>query len=111
MGYPLFQHAYVVKDLDLAVHRWSELFGAGPFAIRSHHVAPRFTYRDTPQQADVSYAFGYLGDLMIQFVQQHDDTPSIYREMYGSEEEGFHHVASLVHDFAGARQHFLDQGF
>jgi hypothetical protein len=59
----------------------------------------------------VSYAFGYLGDVMIQLIEQHDDTPSIYREMYGPDEEGFHHVASLVHDFAAARQHFLDQGF
>ena len=59
--YPLFQHAYLVSDLDGSVRRWSELFGAGPFAIRHHHVASRFTYRGTPAQADVSYAFGYLG--------------------------------------------------
>ncbi len=31
--------------------------------------------------------------------------------MYGSGEQGFHHVATLVHDFPAARQHFLDQGF
>ena len=109
--YPVFQHAYVVSDLDASVRRWSELFGAGPFAIRSHHVAARFTYRATPAQADVSYAFGYLGDLMIQLIQQHDDTPSIYRDMYGPDDEGFHHVACLVHDFGAARQHFLDHGF
>ena len=59
----------------------------------------------------MSYAFGYLGDVMIQFIEQHDDTPSIYREMYGPGEEGFHHVATLVSDFPAARQHFLDQGF
>ena len=109
--YPLFQQAYVVSDLDASVRRWSDLFGAGPFAIRWHHVAPRFTYRGTPAQADVSYAFGYLGDVQVQLIQQHDDTPSIYRDMYGPDEEGFHHVACLVHDFAAARQHFLDHGF
>jgi Glyoxalase/Bleomycin resistance protein/Dioxygenase superfamily len=109
--YPLFQHAYVVTDLDGAVRRWSELFGAGPFALRWHHVAPRFAYRGTAAQADVSYAFGYLGDIQVQLIQQHDDTPSIYRDMYGPDEEGFHHVATLVHDFASARQHFLDHGF
>ena len=100
--YPLFQHAYVVTDLDAAVRRWSELFGAGPFALRWHHVAPQFAYRGTPDQADVSYAFGYLGDIQVQLIQQHDDTPSIYRDMYGPDEEGFHHVATLVHDFASA---------
>ena len=109
--YPFFQHAYVVTDLDAAVRRWSELFGAGPFALRWHHVAPRFAYRGTPAQADVSYAFGYLGDIQVQLIQQHDDTPSIYRDMYGPDEEGFHHVATLVHDFAAAAEHFLDHGF
>jgi len=109
--FPLFQQAYVVADLERSVAEWSRVFGAGPFAIRAHHRAVRFEYRGTPQEADVSYAFGYLGDTMIQLIEQHDDTPSIYREMYGPGEEGFHHVATLVHDFVAARQHFLDKGF
>jgi hypothetical protein len=109
--FPLFQQAYVVSDLERGVNDWSEVLGAGPFAIRAHHRALRFAYRGTPQEADVSYAFGYLGDMMIQLIEQHDDTPSIYRDMYGPGEEGFHHVATLVHDYPAARQYFLDQGF
>ena len=77
--YPLFQQAYLVNDLEAACHNWSKLFGAGPFVLAPHHVTDRFTYRGTPQEADVSYAFGYLGDMMIQFIEQHDETPSIYR--------------------------------
>jgi hypothetical protein len=109
--YPIFQQAYLVNDLDAAIRAWDRLFGAGPFAIRAHHRAEPFEYRGTQQQADVSYAFGYLGDTMIQFIQQHDETPSVYREMYGPGEEGFHHVACLVHDFAAERQRMLDLGF
>ena len=107
----LFQHAYFVDDLEEAIERWHRLFGAGPFAIARHHRTDTFTYRGTPQEADVSYAFGYLGDLMIQFIQQHDDTPSIYRDMYAPGEQGFHHVAYLVSDFAAERKRLLDQGF
>ncbi len=109
--FPLFQQAYVVNDVERSVAAWSRLLGAGPFAIRAHHRAQGFTYRGTAQEADVTYAFGYLGDMMIQLIEQHDDTPSIYREMYGPGEEGFHHVATLVHDFAAARDHFLGCGF
>jgi hypothetical protein len=109
--YPLFQQAYFVNDLQASIGHWSRLFNAGPFVITSHHVTDRFSYRGTPQEADVSYAFGYLGDQMIQFIQQHDDTPSIYREMYAPGEEGFHHVATLVHDFPAERQRLLDMGF
>ena len=54
--------------------------GAGCSApVRSPSVPTtgpqRFVYRGTPQQADVSYGFGYLGDTMLQLIEQHDDTP------------------------------------
>jgi len=107
----LFQHAYFVRDLESSIARWDELFGAGPFAIARHHRTDRFEYRGTAVEADVSYAFGYLGDLMIQFVQQHDDSPSIYRDMYGAGGEGFHHVAYLVSDFDAERRRLIGLGY
>jgi hypothetical protein len=110
-AFPLFQHAYVVNDLEAALRSWHAVFGAGPFAVARHHRTERFTYRGTSQEADVSYAFGYLGDLMIQLVEQHDDTPSIYRELYQRGEEGFHHVGYLVHDVAAERRRLVDLGF
>jgi hypothetical protein len=107
----LFQVAYLVNDLDAACQQWSDLYGAGPFAITEHHRADRFEYRGTPVEADVSYAFGYLGDMMIQFIVQHDDAPSIYRDMYAVGEEGFHHQGVLVHDFEAEFQRLVDLGF
>ena len=111
MSVAFFQQAYLVTDLEQACRQWSELFGAGPFVRAPHHRTDRFEYRGTPQEADVSYAFGYLGDMMIQFIQQHDDTPSIYRDMYGPGKSGFHHVGILVSDFEAARQRYIDAGF
>src|SRR5262245_24126263 len=101
---PFFQAAYLVNELDAAIRKWSDLFGAGPFRTVMHHKTERFHYRGTEQQADVSYAFGYLGDTMIQYIEQHDETPSIYRDMFARGAEGFHHVAVLVHDFEGEYQ-------
>jgi hypothetical protein len=109
--HPLFQHAYYVNDLEESAKNWYELFGAGPFFVAPHHKTDNFTYRGTSTEADVSYAFGYLGDLMIQFIVQHDDKPSIYRDMYAAGEEGFHHIATLVHDFEAERRRLLDMGF
>ena len=100
-----------MSDLEESIRRWHDLFGAGPFAIAPHHKTDTFSYRGTDTEADVSYAFGYLGDLMIQFIQQHDEQPSIYRDMYSAGEQGFHHVAYLVSDFAAERQRLLDMGF
>lgn len=109
--YPLFQQAYFVNDIERACHEWAKLFGAGPFVVAAHHRTDRFEYRGTAQEADVSYAFGYLGDMMIQFIQQHDEAPSIYRDMFAPGEEGFHHIGLLVNDFEAERQRFLDMGF
>ena len=107
----LFQVAYLVNDLQASMQRWSDVHGAGPFSVSPHHRTDRFTYRGTDHEADVSYAFGYLGDLMVQFIQQHDEKKSIYRDMFKPGEQGFHHVAYLVHDFDAARQRLTDMGF
>lgn len=109
--YPLFQQAYLVNSLEAAARRWSTLFGAGPFFALWHHKTDEFSYRGTTIEADVSYAFGYLGDTMIQFIEQHDDQPSIYRDMYTRGQEGFHHVAYIVHDFAAERERLCEAGF
>ena len=109
--HPIFQDAYLVNDLDEAIHKWNKLFRAGPFKRTPHHKTDKFDYRGTEHEADVSYAFGYLGDVMIQFIQQHDDTPSIYRDMFDAGQEGFHHVGVLVHDFEAEYQRLLDMGF
>lgn len=110
-SYPLFQYAYYVTSIDAAAEKWTKAFGAGPFFMARHHRCEEFTYRGTAVEADVSYAFGYLGDTMIQFIEQHDDQPSIYRDMYKAGEEGFHHIAYLVSDFAAERQRWLDMGY
>ena len=106
-----FQVAYFVNDLETAMQGWSDLFGAGPFRVAAHHRTDRFMYRGTDDEADVSYAFGYLDDVMIQLIEQHDDTPSIYRDMYAPGQEGYHHVAYLVHDFEAEYERLQAKGF
>ena len=107
----LFQHAYFVNDLDRSARRWAQAIGAGPFFMVRHHRTDQFSYRGTAVQSDVSYAFGYLGDLMIQLIEQHDERASIYRDMFARGQEGFHHIAYLVSDFAAERQHWLNLGY
>ncbi len=41
-------------------------------------VAEPMRNRGTDQEANVFCALGYRGGMMIHFLQQHDDTPSIY---------------------------------
>jgi catechol 2,3-dioxygenase-like lactoylglutathione lyase family enzyme len=106
-----FQQAFFVPSIAEAVDRWVATTGAGPFFLAPHHTTDWFRYRDEDVEADVSYAFGYAGDIQIQFIEQHDDTPSLYREMYADGEGGFHHIGVLADDYDGERQRLLDQGF
>ncbi len=109
-----FQDAYLVDDLDRATSQWSTLLGAGPFVVAEHHRCDVFDYRGSPTEADVSYAFGYLDDVMVQFIVQHDDRPSIYRDLYPDGPPNgiaFHHVGVLVDDFEAEFLRLVEAGF
>lgn len=107
---PIFQYAYLVADIEQSAVAWAGTNGAGPFFVTEHHRADRFTYRGQPIEADVSYAFGYSGETQIQFIQQHDRTDSIYREMFDDGQFGHHHVARLVADYEGERDRLVAAG-
>ena len=109
--YDFFQQAFFVADLEQSIIEWDRLLGAGPFVVSPHHRCDSFDYRGTDHEADVSYAFGYLGDTMIQFIAQHDDTPSIYRDMYQPGEFWFHHSGVLVTDFEAEFERLEAMGF
>lgn len=96
--YPIIQHAFFVNDLEEAARKWTRLTGAGPFFITPHHMGDKHLYRGNEMTADVGYAFGQHGPTHVQFICQYDDEPSIYRDMYGCGEEGFHHIGCLVPD-------------
>jgi hypothetical protein len=109
--HPIWQYAYFVDDIDEACHRWHKMVGAGPFRVVRHHIAEGFLYRGEPIEADVSYAFGQAGPAHIQFIAQHDETPSIYRDMYQKGENGFHHVGLLVPDVDEEVKRFEAEGY
>jgi len=111
--YPIVQYAYVVPDLDEGVRHWVEVMGAGPFFVSRNHRGRDHTYRGVPDAAVFSYAFGQAGPVQIQLIQCMDDSPSVYRDMYGPGDGGFHHVACLVpaDDMPAEVQRFVDAGF
>lgn len=109
--HPIWQYAFFVDDIDEACIKWNRMVGAGPFHVVRHHIAEGFLYRGEPVEADVSYAFGQAGPAHIQFIAQHDDKPSIYREMYKRGQNGFHHVGLLVSDVSGEIRRFQEAGY
>jgi hypothetical protein len=108
--YPIMQWAYVVNDMDAACAQWTAMTGAGPFHVSRHHVGSH-TYRGAESTPDITYGFGSVGDVHVQLIQQHCDTPSVYRDMFARGQEGFHHFALLVPDYEAERARFVAAGF
>jgi hypothetical protein len=108
---PIFQYAYLVDSIDESAEHWAQTVGAGPFFVTEHHRADRFAYKGQPIEADVSYGFAYCGEVQIQLIEQHDDTRSIYRDMFTAGEFGHHHVARLVADYEVQRDRLTGLGF
>ncbi|NWK98298.1 methylmalonyl-CoA epimerase [Sphingobium lactosutens] len=93
-----FQSAWVVEDIDRAMHNWVSA-GVGPFHVVRRAQVQDLRYRGEPAQVDFSVAIAQSGPMQIELIQQHDDHPSHYRDVYAPGEEGFHHVCRYTADF------------
>ena len=104
------QMAYHVPDPEAAAERFARDFGWGPFFLMEHIALERSLYRGTPAKFDHSSAYGQAGEVMIELITQHDDTPSTLRDMYAAHESGLHHVACFVPALAPALDDYRSRG-
>jgi len=105
----ILQLGYVVADLHAAIDRWVRQMGAGPFFLLEHFTPHEPAYRGKPGAPDVSMAFGYSGAVQIELIQQHDDTPSVYKEFIDTHGAGYHHFWKRLDDFDAAHAGFQTQ--
>lgn len=107
---PIMQLAFVPGDIGKALSYWTEVMGAGPFFSLPHIQAREVRYRGTPINLDFSILIGYWGDMQIELIEQHCDSPSIYKSWRDERLEGLHHMCLLVDDIAEARAVFAAAG-
>jgi len=99
----VMQLAFVPADLDAAVKFWTETIGAGPFFALEHIQLEAPRYCGAPADIDFSILLGYWGDIQIELIKQHNDTPSIYTSWRREGRQGLHHVCVVNEDMAQAR--------
>lgn len=104
----VMQLAYVPDDFDAALKFWVETMGAGPFFALDHVALEDVRYQGKPANIDFSLVLGYWGDIQIELIRQHNDTPSIYKSWRDEGREGLHHVCILVDDMTVARSAVAD---
>ncbi len=106
----IIQNAFVVNDLEAAMHRWHATLGTGPFVVTEHIQFENVVYRGAEVEIDISAALAQCGDMQIELIQQHSDAPSCYSDQYALGEEGFHHVAILCKDHRAVHQQYVQAG-
>ena len=111
-GLPARQIAYFVPDIRAAARAHRATFGSGPFLIVDHVPTPVVRYRGQAAALDHGSAYGQWGEVMVEFVVQHDAGPSAFHDLYprGSGRFGVHHAAVWVDDLAAAIDRFAAQG-
>lgn len=110
----LRQIAFVVRDIDAAMHYWSHTLGVGPFFIKRRIRFADYVYRGQAMDSpEVSIALANSGAMQIELIQQHDEQPSIYREFLQRGYEGLQHMAawSTSSEMQQRREALLAQGY
>jgi hypothetical protein len=107
----IVQCAWVVNDIDAAMARWTRTMGVGPFFVAAHRKWEDPHYRGRPLRTDYTIALAQAGDFQVELLCQHDDTPSVYRDLYPKGKEGMHHMAIIVKDYDSTIADFKAKGF
>lgn len=96
LNFPIVQIAYFVNDARVAAVHMASRYGAGPFFLAEKIELSWGEHRGKSQKFLHTSAYGQWGNMMIELVQQDEEGPSPFRDMYQPGEEGIHHVAMMV---------------
>jgi hypothetical protein len=105
------QIAYFVPDVRAAAEHWSRQRGAGPFIVLENIPLTSVFYRGSPAELDHSSAYGQLGEVMVELVQQNNPGPSAFRDMFPAGQTGLHHMAQFADDLESELDYYQKQGF
>ena len=90
--------AFVVENIERAMRDFTERLKVGPWFVSGPFVPAKGVYRGATTDMRLTLAVGFAGHMMFEVIEQHDDKPSVYREMTETRGYGFHHWAIPSHD-------------
>lgn len=93
---------FVVRDLDEALRHWTQALGVGPFLVLDKGTGrpPNASFfRGREVRIEMRLAFGFIGDVQLELIEQVNADPSPYREFLEAGHEGLQHLGYWVHDY------------
>lgn len=102
--------AYVVPDIQVAMRQYTDR-GFGPIYLLDR-IASDAICRGERCNPCISAAFFNSGNVQIELIQPHDNTPNAYREyLEHNPQGGLHHIAYWTEDFEAALANAAAKGF
>lgn len=97
------QIAWVVQDVEAAVHAYYQTFGVGGWTFYTYQkpFVPRMSYRGEDANYAMRVALAYFGPMRVEFIQPARG-PSIYDEFVDRHGYGVQHLGVLVEDMKSA---------
>lgn len=92
---PMEQVGIVVEDFSDPINHWTSNLNVGPFVILEHLDLIDVYYGGNNTNIDFSVALAYSGDLQIELIKQHCDTPSIYNDYVENKKNVVHHFCTF----------------
>lgn len=99
---------WVVPQLDVAIGHWLAL-GYGPFFTMRLDI-PDAIYRGRTVPLVLDVALARAGHVQVELIAQVNDGPSAYRDMYGPDTGGFHHIRHRPGDYERHRERLIADG-
>jgi hypothetical protein len=107
----IFQVAYIVPELDVAIQHFSRELNIGAWVRFENLQFDYLQYRGRPSAMTSRVAMGCTGGIMYELIQQLDELPSIYRDTVAVSGYGFHHFGKLVPSLDAAVTDYKARGY
>jgi hypothetical protein len=108
---PVRQLGYVVRDIEAAMHHWTNVLGIGPFFYFPRIAALDGMVRGESQPFEIAVALSQSGPMQIELMCQLNDAPSALREFTHAHGEGLHHLAYWTDSFDAKLGAARDAGY
>ena len=108
---PIEQIGIVVNNFEEPIDHWTKNLKVGPFFILEHLELNDVYYNDNFSKIDFSVALAYSGDIQIELIKQHCETPSIYNEYVDYKKNSVHHFCTFTSNINDDLKIFESQGY
>jgi hypothetical protein len=107
----LIQTAFVVRDIHESITTYVSKLKVGPWFLIERFTPAEAMYRGEPTDLVMSVAFAFRDAMMLELIQQHDDSPSVFRDVVTARGYGLHHLGITTDTYDVLFNSYLSAGF